>query len=38
MPEAAKDREVVTVTGNHSLKDLDAVAAAVRDWLPRALP
>jgi hypothetical protein len=27
---------VVTVPGNHSLKaDLQAVAAAVRDWLPR---
>jgi hypothetical protein len=26
---------VVTVTGNHSLtSDLEAVAAAVRDWLP----
>ncbi len=38
MPSAAGNREVVTVTGNHSLKDPDAVAAAVRDWLPRALP
>jgi predicted alpha/beta-hydrolase family hydrolase len=38
MPKAAKNREVVTVTGSHSLKDLDAVADAVRDWLPRALP
>jgi hypothetical protein len=26
---------VVTVPGNHSLKgDLDALARAVRDWLP----
>jgi uncharacterized protein len=35
MPPPAAGREVVTVSGNHSLKgDLDAVAAAVRDWLP----
>jgi uncharacterized protein len=35
MPEAGPGRTVVTVTGNHSLKaDLDAVRAAVRDWLP----
>lgn len=39
MPKPAGNREVVTVPGNHSLKaDLDAVAAAVRDWLPRAVP
>jgi uncharacterized protein len=34
MPPAGANREVVTVAGNHSLKaDLDAVAAAVREWL-----
>jgi uncharacterized protein len=38
MPDAKGKREVVKVAGNHSLKDLDAVADAVRDWLPRALP
>lgn len=39
MPPPASGREVVTVPGNHSLKgDLDALAAAVRDWLRRALP
>jgi hypothetical protein len=35
MPTAGTNREVVTVAGNHGLKkDLDAVAAAVGDWLP----
>lgn len=35
MPPPATGRQVVTVPGNHSLKgDLDALAAAVRDWLP----
>jgi predicted alpha/beta-hydrolase family hydrolase len=35
MPTASKSRKVVTVPGNHGLKtDLEAVAAAVRDWLP----
>jgi predicted alpha/beta-hydrolase family hydrolase len=35
MPPPGSNRTVVTVTGNHGLKaDLDAVAAAVRDWLP----
>lgn len=35
MPPPAPGREVVTVRGNHGLKgDLDALAAAVRDWLP----
>ena len=35
MPPPAARREVVTLPGNHSLKgDLDALAAAVRDWLP----
>lgn len=39
MPPPAASRQVVTVRGNHSLKgDLDAVAAAVRDWLPGLLP
>jgi uncharacterized protein len=37
-PAAATHRDVVLVAGNHSLtSDLDAVAAAVRDWLPRVL-
>lgn len=36
MPAPGPDRIVVTVPGNHSLKsDLEAVVAAVRDWLPR---
>lgn len=35
MPPPAPGREVVTLPGNHSLKnDLPALAAAVRDWLP----
>jgi uncharacterized protein len=35
MPPPAAGREVVTLPGNHSLKgDLEALAAAVRDWLP----
>src|SRR4051794_24384122 len=35
MPPPGPSRTVVRVPGNHSLKtDLDAVAAAVRDWLP----
>jgi len=34
-PAAGPDRSVVTVPGNHGLKsDLEAVAAAVREWLP----
>jgi uncharacterized protein len=38
MPPDAPGREVVTVPGTHSLASgLDAVAAAVRDWLPRSL-
>jgi uncharacterized protein len=38
MPPPAPNRSVVTVPGNHSLAaDLDAVAAAVRDWLPGVL-
>jgi uncharacterized protein len=36
MPRGGANREIVEVPGNHSLKaDLDGVAAAVRDWLPR---
>lgn len=35
MPPAGERRTVVEVPGNHTLKtDPDAVAAAVRDWLP----
>jgi uncharacterized protein len=35
MPAARSNHTLVVVPGNHSLKaDLDAVAAAVRDWLP----
>jgi uncharacterized protein len=38
MPPPAQGREVVTLPGNHSLKnDLPALAAAVRDWLPGVL-
>jgi uncharacterized protein len=38
MPEDGPQRSVVTVAGNHSLRsDPDAVAAAVRGWLPRVL-
>jgi predicted alpha/beta-hydrolase family hydrolase len=38
MPPAGERRTVVPVPGNHGLKaDLDAVAAAVRDWLPGVL-
>ena len=38
MPPTGAGRTVVEVPGDHSLKtDLDAVAAAVRDWLPRVL-
>jgi predicted alpha/beta-hydrolase family hydrolase len=34
MPAASPSRRVITVPGNHSLKaDLEAVGAAVRDWL-----
>ena len=34
MPAPGPGRTVITVAGNHSLKaDLDAVRAAVRDWL-----
>jgi uncharacterized protein len=38
MPPAAEHRTVVQVPGDHGLKtDLDAVAGAVRSWLPGAL-
>jgi uncharacterized protein len=38
MPPATDRRMVVQVPGDHSLrKDLDAVAAAVRDWLPQVV-
>jgi uncharacterized protein len=38
IPSAAPDRTVVQVSGNHSLTtDLEAVAAAVRAWLPRVV-
>lgn len=34
MPESGRNRDVVVVPGNHSLKsDLEGVAAAVREWL-----
>jgi uncharacterized protein len=36
IPPAAANRTVVRVPGDHSLRtDVEAVAAAVRDWLPR---
>jgi uncharacterized protein len=38
MPAAGANRSVVTVHGNHSLTaDLDAVVAAVCEWLPRTV-
>jgi hypothetical protein len=38
VPEPGARREVVVVPGDHGLKkDLEAVAAAVREWLPRVL-
>jgi uncharacterized protein len=37
MPPDGPGRTVVRVPGNHSLKDTDAVAAAVSDWLPTVL-
>jgi predicted alpha/beta-hydrolase family hydrolase len=38
MPPATARRTVVQVPGNHSLRtDLEAVAAAVRAWLPQVL-
>jgi uncharacterized protein len=39
MPTGGANRVIVTVPGNHSLrKDLEAVAAAVRDWLRELAP
>jgi uncharacterized protein len=39
MPPPAPGRKVVAVAGNHGLKaDPQALAAAVRDWLPGVLP
>lgn len=39
MPPPAKTRTVVEVPGDHSLRtDLEAVAAAVRGWLPGVVP
>ena len=38
MPPAGRNRTVVTVAGDHGLKaDVEAVADAVRDWLPGVL-
>jgi predicted alpha/beta-hydrolase family hydrolase len=38
IPPATANRTVVRVPGDHSLRtDVEAVAAAVRDWLPRVL-
>jgi predicted alpha/beta-hydrolase family hydrolase len=38
IPPATARRRVVQVPGDHSLRtDLEAVAAAVRDWLPRVV-
>ena len=38
MPPDSPSREVVKVPGDHGLKaDLDAVGAAVREWLPQLL-
>jgi uncharacterized protein len=37
-PAPGPNRTIVAVRGNHSLAtDLDAVAAAIRDWLPQVL-
>jgi uncharacterized protein len=39
MPPPGRNREVVEVPGDHGLKaDLDAVAEAVRGWVPGAVP
>jgi predicted alpha/beta-hydrolase family hydrolase len=39
MPPPGDSRAVVPVRGDHSLKtDVDAVASAVRAWLPRVVP
>jgi hypothetical protein len=38
MPPPGANREVARVAGDHGLKkDLEAVVAAVRDWLPRVV-
>jgi predicted alpha/beta-hydrolase family hydrolase len=37
MPPGGPRRTVVKVPGNHSLKDTDAVAAALSDWLPTVI-
>jgi len=38
IPPAAKQRKVVLVQGDHSLRtDLQALAAAIRTWLPRVI-
>jgi predicted alpha/beta-hydrolase family hydrolase len=38
MPPPAPNRVVARVAGDHGLKkDVDAVVAAVRDWLPRVI-
>jgi predicted alpha/beta-hydrolase family hydrolase len=37
MPPAGRGRIVVDVPGNHSLRDADAVSAAISDWLPTVL-
>jgi predicted alpha/beta-hydrolase family hydrolase len=39
MPPAASNRTVAVVAGDHGLKaDRGAIAAAVREWLPRIVP
>jgi hypothetical protein len=35
MPPDGPDRTVVTVSGNHSLRDSAAVRDAVASWLPQ---
>ena len=38
IPPAGENRSVITVAGNHSLRtDLDAVRAAICEWLPQVL-
>ena len=37
MPSGARGRTVIEVPGNHSLRDGDAVSAAISDWLPGVL-
>jgi predicted alpha/beta-hydrolase family hydrolase len=38
MPSSGPGRSVVKVPGNHSLRDADAVSAAVSEWLSTILP